>query len=288
MYTKEIEAGKFKEIMKILRTVIGRSEDIFRHVFFINGRAAATDGCLRVFARVGIPGRFVVPSDVIWALAKHSQGKVWISIRGRMVEFRTGGMDLILESQQAAVPRPCKFEKRIGAFGGEFIRAVDFVSRPLEEDDPVELYAQNGKIILLGRSGGISAIYVLEGAEGEWSGSFPYQSTRRLVKAFLKKKSFEVWGGEDLCVKSEDFEMALCREELSSGIRLPDTYGCKLLDKSKLMRLMEKAYDVLGNVDVLVEASSGKLRLYGSKIRVRMKCLSDPSFPQRNSGLLFQ
>ncbi len=282
MFTGEIDGRKFRDIVKILRTVIGRSEEIFRNIFFDSGVISATDGCLRVFTSVSVPGKFAAPSDVIWALSKHSKGVIKVTTRKGSVKFESDGMELILEDKEALFPRKTEGKMFLGKFGKDFWRALDFVSRPLDEDDPVEVHF-NGKVaVAVGKSGGITALYIFGESSGIWSGKIPYQSTRRFVKSFSWAKEYEIFGGEDLCVNAEGFHAYICCEDARPLQKLPDVDKCAIMSKIRLSSLLEKAHDVLGRAFVMIEASGGMVRLYGKRggIRLRLeeKCSENISF----------
>jgi len=269
MYIRKIDKDRFKSVLKIHRIVIGRSDDVFRNIFFKDKEISSTDGCLRVFSEVDFefPGRFAVSSDVLWAFVKHSQDQIEMNIKKGAVELSSADMRMFIKETEAIFPikKECKVD--LSEMGKEFLKGLDFVSRALDEDDFVEVHSQEDVIGFLGKTKGIIGIFVHKRKEGQcWTGKVPFQSARRLYKACEGFSEFKLLGGkEDLCVEVRRTIFNVCREEVERSVKLPEPFDGERVDRKRILKIFEKVNDILGKVDVYFVMENGKAVVYGKR-----------------------
>jgi len=269
MYIRKIDKARLKSVLKIHRTVIGRSDEVFRNIFFKDGEISATDGCLRVFSRVdfNFSGRFAVNSDVLWAFVKHSQDQIEMNVKKEAVELSSADMTMYIKETEAVFPirRECAVD--LAEAGKEFLRGLDFVSRALDEDDFVEIHSQRDAIGFLGKTRGVIGIFLHRRGDGiQWAGKIPFQSARRLYKACEEFSEFRLRGGkEDFCVEVHRTSFNVCREEIDKSVKFPEFFEGEKVDRKRILKIFEKVNDILGKTDVYFIVENGKAIVYGKR-----------------------
>ncbi len=269
MYIRKIDKTRLKSVLKIHRTVIGRSDDVFRNIFFKDEEISATDGCLRVFSKVDFkfPGRFAVNSDVLWAFVKHSQDQIEMNLKKGAVELSSADMTMFIKETETVFPAKEECLVNLAWMGKEFLKGLDFVSRALDEDDFVEVHSQKDVIGFLGKTKGIIGIFVHKRKEGQyWTGKVPFQSARRLYKACEDFSEFRILGGrEGLCVEVHRTLFNVCKEEVERAIKFPEFFEGERVDRRRILKIFEKVNDILGKADVYFIMENGKAVVYGKR-----------------------
>ncbi len=273
----EIDGNLFKRVLRVLKTVIGRSDEVFRKIYIKDGIFSATDGCLKVFCRVDerIKGTTSVSSDVLWALAKHSSGNIKISIEKGYCFFESDRMDLLLRGTGEPFPKMENCYIDLGKFKSDFLKGFDFVSKPLDEDDTVEMHVHDGVVILIGKTGGITGVFgpIKTREDVEWTGKFLYQPVRHFVKAVSGYKEFYIsLGDSHICGKCEDVSFSLCADRVEKKVKPPKPSDNALkVDRKRFLSVLEAACDVLGKGIVTLEIGMGEMVIKGKRRGIEFK-----------------
>ena len=269
MYIRKIDKDRLKRVLKVHRTVIGRSDEVFRNIFFKGEEISTTDGCLRAFSRVDFefPGRFAVNSDVLWAFVKHSQDQIEMNVNKNTVKLSSADMKMFIKETEAVFPVKEECSADIAQMGKEFLKGLDFVSRALDEDDFVEVHSQRDVIGFLGKTKGIVGIFIHKRKEGQyWTGKVPFQSARRLYKACEDFSEFGLFGGkESLCVRVHRTLFNVCKEDVERAVKFPDFFDGEKVDRRRILKIFEKVNDILGKTDVYFIMENGTAVVYGKR-----------------------
>ncbi len=262
-----MKGGEFRRLVLILKTAIGRADEVFRRVLFSGDEAWVTDGCLKLWVKV--PGirfpDFSASLDAIWAFAKHVGEEIEIRDLGDHVALRSGEMVLVMRKSHVKKTKPADVH------GGEintinFKKGLDYVSRPLDEDDGVELHVESDRTLIIGAGNGISAVYVLDDLGGERMGlRMEYQSVRRTVKVLemLKSSGRISVLKDEIVLKIDDIVLSLCAEQVKEKVEFPEELEGFEIPSKPLLKLLEKGADIFKRGNAKLVFMNGRLIIKG-------------------------
>lgn len=273
MSCERVSRKEILEKISVLKTVVGRSDDLFRFVRFSNGLVSAWDGCLKVSLESGIYLNSIsIPLDPLFSILKSCDSdEVEICESG---DVRCGSFEMRVERLEG------RFEgidiwTDLG-YVEDPIEGLDFVSRGLEEGDMIEIHLGK-RVFSVSSTGGMVVFYEMEGDSRRWSFSIPYQSTRRFVKALKGMKGWKVGSsGKEAVFENEKVLVGICGEEVWEPISLP-----KVRNPVKLPEVFRKAVSRGAEVikgEAVVKADGRKIEVIGKRAGVSISVKGEMDF----------
>ena len=218
MSCERVSRKELSEKISVLKTVVGRSDEIFRFVQFSGSSVSAWDGCLKVSLKIDVDLPTIsIPLDPLVSILRNCDSEdVEICESG---DVRCGSFEMKVERSERVV-------EEIDAWADlgyvkDLIEGLDFVSKGLEEGEMVEIHLGK-RVFSVSSTGGMVVFYEMEGESRRWGFSIPYQSTRRLVKALKGLKDWRVGSsGREIVFENEKALVGICGEEVWEPASLP-------------------------------------------------------------------
>ena len=257
----------FKDLVSILKTAVGRSDEVFRYANFEGDVVWVSDGCLKLWIELdaNLPS-FRIPLDVLWAFAKHVKDEIEIRDLEDRVLVKSGETVILAGKWRGVNPERAPsgdLEFDVGSFK----KGLDFVSRPLEEDDTVAIFSSEKRgFSIVGRSGGISAVYTLRDLKWRDLGlRSVYSSVRRTVKVLdMIEDDGRISIGEDgISVRIGRVALKLCTEPFEGTFEVPKIENEREVPLKPFLRLLERGADILRGGNATLTLRGKRLVLRG-------------------------
>ena len=237
---------RFKNVISVLKIVVGRSDEVFRKIVIDRGIVKAEDGCLRAFFKTEDLkiDKIAIPLETIWAFLRHSSGKMDIGFVEDSLVISSKDSKLVLKNPlRIGVDEIVDFEDLFEV--SDLRIGLDYVSKPLDEDDFVEFHSGRDGTFSFARSYGISSAYVFEGdSKLNISVSIPYQSLRRLVKALQEIEGKTLIGFDgDLVIRIDGWTFRMC-SEIVGGKNPPRRFDGVRIERRKILDVVELGADL--------------------------------------------